>query len=125
MELGQREKEMIYKLCEDYIDKNKKIYEDTLKSKKYNNIIEKTVEKINVLQLIVNKYDTDEKNYKNRMVNVDMHSYIHKVRYQIEDLCEDVIFYNNKLCDLEISEDIYFNYIYCQNDLHRLKNFKL
>lgn len=120
MEISQLEKEMIINFCEDYMNRNRKIYEDTIKSMKYKNIIEKSAEKLKILQTIVDKYNTDETNYKNRMVNVDMHSYIHKVRYQIEDLCEDINFYSNKLAKLEASDEVYFNYTFCQNDFYRL-----
>jgi hypothetical protein len=120
MEFSQIEKDMIIHFCEDYMVKNKKIYEDTLKSMRYKNMMEKSLEKIKLLEEIVNKYKIDEHNYKNRMVNIDMHSYIHKVRYQIEDLSEEVKFYNDKICELQISEEVYFNYMFCQNDFYRL-----
>jgi hypothetical protein len=120
MEFSQIEKDMIIHFCEDYMVKNKKIYEDTLKSMRYKNMMEKSLEKIKLLKEIVNKYKIDEHNYKNRMVNIDMHSYIHKVRYQIEDLSEEVKFYNDKICELQISEEVYFNYMFCQNDFYRL-----
>jgi hypothetical protein len=121
MDLNQLEREMIIHFCEDYMLRNKKIYENTIKSMKYKTMMEKCIEKVKLLQEVVDKYNIDETNYKNRMVNINMHSHMHKVRYQIEDLCEEIKFYNDKICNLEVSEEVYFNYVFCQNDFHRLK----
>ena len=121
MEFNQLEIDMVMYFCEDYMIRNKKIYEDTLKYMKYKDMLEKCIEKVKLLQVIIDKYNNDETNYKNRMVNIDMHSHIHKIRYKIEDLCEEIKFYTDKISKLEASEEVYFNYRFCENDFHRLK----
>ena len=121
MEISKNEAKILYNLCKDFMIKHQEVYNNTVKSIKYTNLIEKTKKRIDLLNAEVEQYYLDEQKYKNRMVNLYMHDKIEGLENEIFTLKEDISFYHNSICKMNPSEDVYMRYIYCQADLRRFE----
>jgi hypothetical protein len=113
--------EYYQKDCEEFVQKYKKVYDDTRLGLKYKENIDRLEQRANKINLIREKYKLDEKNYKNRGVNLDMHEVIHNKDDELYHIKADIEYFKMKISKLSYDEYIYENYIRCENDIYNRK----
>jgi len=107
----------------DFLMNNKKVYDDTRLFLRFKELHSKNVEKIDEYRLSVVRYWDDEIHYKNRGVNMDLHSKLPEIEEKIYLLEEDNRYLESRMESLEIDMDIYRSYMEFENILdHFEKN---
>jgi hypothetical protein len=106
------------RFCESFIRLNKKIYEETRLVLRYKETIIALKERASKINLIIEKYNIDEKNYKNRGVNIDMHDIIFDKQEELLHIETDIRYLNTRISTLCYNIDIYEGYIRCENEIH-------
>jgi hypothetical protein len=122
MDAQKEAAKILYDRCSEFLNKNKELYEETVRVIKYNNLLENSIirlKKINVdihnfTQLLDNKY-----------VKETVRETLEKLSLEKMEIIEDIDFYNKKIKSLRSSEDVYMHYIYCQTDIRRYEKILL
>ncbi len=113
---------ILYDKCRDFLIKNKDIYEETIKTIKYMNLLESA--KLRIKKIDVNIYNYEQM-LNNKYISNVIKKDIEQLRIERLELSDDIAFYKKKIDSLHSSEEIYMQYIFCQSDIQRYEKILL
>ena len=122
MEMQKEAVKILYDKCRDFLIKNKDIYEETIKTIKYMNLLESA--KLRIKKIDVNIYNYEQM-LNNKYISNVIKKDIEQLRLERLELSDDILFYNKKIDSLHPSEEIYMQYIFCQSDIQRYEKILL
>ena len=122
MELQKEAVQILYDRCISFLETNKDIYEETVKTIRYINLLESS--KIKIKKIDVNIYNYEQM-LNNKYVKDEIKKDIENLLLEKLEINDDIEFYTKKINSLKPSEDIYMSYIYCQSDIRRYEKILL
>ena len=122
MELQKEAVQILYDRCISFLETNKDIYEETVKTIKYINLLESSKIKIKKIDVDIYNY---EQMLNNKYVKDEIKKDIENLLLEKLEIADDIEFYTKKINSLKPSEDVYMSYIYCQSDIRRYEKILL